>query len=218
MSLINEALKRTRDASYQAASSAPFTPAGYQPVRPSYPVAQKEARRYLTFILLLGIVAAGGALYWMQQTPQTISEPRLTRDTAPTPVSDASSEPHVPAPPPVISSPVVEPATPVVSEDVIVARVMEKLKEEKVYMPPPIESVVPEPPAPIRPTPHPATPPSPPVLVLQGIMVHGASRHALINGQTVCPGDFVEGARLTRIENRSVILRWHDTDLMLRMP
>jgi hypothetical protein len=49
-------------------------------------------------------------------------------------------------------------------------------------------------------------------------MMHGAMRQAIINGQTVQAGDKVDGADVVRIEQRTVVLRWHNADITLRMP
>jgi hypothetical protein len=123
---------------------------------------------------------------------------------------------------PVATVATVKPTEPAVSEDALVARIMERLKDEAATgtVPDkqpsatlsesvPVVAVAPE----VR-----KEPPPPPALGLQAVMVHGTSRQAIINGRGVQVGDSVDGAEVIRIEQRTVVVRWRDEEITLRMP
>jgi hypothetical protein len=66
--------------------------------------------------------------------------------------------------------------------------------------------------------PAPTPLPEPPKLTLQGVMIEGQDREAVINGVSVHVGDNLEGARVTAIDTRSVRLQFGDREIVLRLP
>ena len=207
MSLINEALKRTRDSAYQAAQMSP-------PVAAEYRLESgAKARGPRRVLLVMGVIAAavlaGGIVLavWVVPRIQSVKDSLAPgRD-----LSIAEAKPSTPAKPPapaVDVSPkteVVSPSTPqpVVAappsetkgaEDQIVAKVMERIKAGQ-----------------------PAAPATP-QLVLQGITYASDNRDAMINGVTVHEGEAIEGARVVTIENRRVTLDLNGHEIILRLP
>jgi hypothetical protein len=63
-----------------------------------------------------------------------------------------------------------------------------------------------------------APPLEPPKLTLQGVMIEGQDREAVINGVSVHVGDDLEGARVTAIDTRNVRLQFGDREILLRLP
>jgi len=171
VSLINEALKRTRDASYPAAAPAAQT---YR-MNESRPPVNQGARTILWVTFAVAMLA--GVFMTVVLTRASESQPLLVtpkRSVAP-------------------------PVDPVVAEEKIVAKVVEKMKTEQ----PPVAPVV---------------VPEPLKFVLQGVTSDGSGREALVNGSSVRVGDEIEGARVLAIDVHAVKLQLGDRELVLRMP
>jgi hypothetical protein len=228
MSLINEALKRARDASSQ---SAPMREAPMYEPGMSAPIVVPSSRpQFPVLLLLVGILVTAGLLaVWIQSTRATRPVPtQILAPVAAIPPVQVVPEP-IPAPettPAVASG--VTPQQSADADEVLVTRIMERLKEEQAdeatvavsvadtAKPAPVQSTEPE--AAAIPAPAPVPPAVPPALNLQAVMVHGASRQAIINGRGVQVGDIIDGAELIRIEQRTVAVRWNDQEITLRMP
>jgi len=60
--------------------------------------------------------------------------------------------------------------------------------------------------------------PGAPQLVLQGITCAADNRDAMINGVTVHEGELIEGARVVTIESRRVALNFNGQEIILRLP
>jgi hypothetical protein len=200
MSLINEALKRTRDASYQTGPVRTETGPQYR-IRDSEEGLFHTARSGL-WVTLLVVVMAGvavSAFSLRMTTPSRHLREALSFEAvkdplpSPPPATSAESRP-VPFTPPAVSPRPEPKATPPVTPVVLPAL------EPKVEAPAP-------PPA-----------PEPPKFVLQGITSAPEGREAMVNGYSVREGDELDGARVVAIESRRVKLQFGDREIVLRMP
>lgn len=226
MSLINEALKRARDASCQGPQPSHVGPA-YQPVMTPPSMSTSSTIRHATWLILAGIVIGVATLMlWNRKhSAPLVVAPANANTVAMQPVTPEPVTTDSPAPIPVVATvPVTEPVPAAIAtlpaQDVkpLTVDPVQKIEPAKTD-PLPVAEVV------VTPVPSPATvvvtaplPPPPPTMKLQAVMMHGAMRQAIINGQTVQAGDKVDGADVVRIEQRTVVLRWHNTDITLRMP
>lgn len=216
MSLINEALKRARDASSQVPPPAHGSPA-YQPVMtPPMMTTPSTMRPVVWLVLIIVVVVAAVPMMWNRN----LSKPIAVADNAATPAAAAPPTPGFVALTPPDPAPSAAAAT--VTEPV---HITDRIESD----PMPVVEPLPAPDmssAPvmatqplISPPPPPASPlPPPPAMTLQAVMVHGASRQAIVNGRAVVVGDMVDGAEVVRIEQRTVVFRWHGSDVTLRMP
>jgi hypothetical protein len=189
MSLINEALKRTRDGSHRHGPLPATAPAAYRLAPPPPPRHGPASRRYLALAgLLIATAAAGVAAY--QFFPRRTTAPALTAD-----VQSAEAElvqrlltrsPATPAAPPA------KPPPPAATAPAV-----------------PVE------PAAVKP---PVSPPRElPALSLQGILRGGKFAEAMINGYTYRVGDSVSGATVVGIEDSAVRLELDGREFTLRM-
>jgi hypothetical protein len=204
VSLINEALKRTRDTGYQSAQTSPPATAEYRLE------SVAKARGPKPILLVMGVIGcailAGGIVLavWVVPRIQSVTNSLApgkelsvaeTKSTIPAiqpaPTAGASPKAEVasPATPqPVVTTP---PADTKGTEDQIVAKVMERIKAEQ---------------------------PAEPQLVLQGITYAPDNRDAMINGVTVHEGEVIEGARVVTIDDRRVTLDLNGHEIVLRLP
>jgi hypothetical protein len=198
VSLINEALKRTRDAAYEPAQTSP-------PAATEYRLEiEPKARGSKAVFMVLGVIGAAvlaGVVVlavWVVPRVQGVKD-GLSPDKE-LPAAEAKSP--VPTAHPVSAIEVdstVTPRPPVPApssdsrgtEDQIVAKVMERIKAEQ---------------------------PAGPQLILQGITYASDNRDAMINGVTVHEGEVIEGARVAMIENHRVTLTFNGHDIILRLP
>jgi len=207
VSLINEALKRTRDAAYQSAQTSPPVVAEYRFE------SEAKARGSKKTILVMGVSAAAVIVavivlaVWIVPRIQSVKDGLVpakdvssigakpsTPATHSTPAAEVSPTTEV-ASPSVPQPPVATPSSDTKgAEDQIVAKVMERMKAEQ-----------------------PAVP-ALPQLVLQGITFAADNRDAMINGVTVHEGEEIEGARVVTIENRRVTLTLNGKEIVLRLP
>jgi hypothetical protein len=189
MSLINEALKRTRDTSFQSAANRFDTPSAYR-VNGGTPGSAVASRSgvWATLVIVVIAVAVGTTL-----ATRIIKHARNITDGfgGGLPLSDTTAQAPVastkPAPPP-----------PHASET--------DTKQAEASVEPPA--------APAPPPPQ----PEPPKLVLQGVTSEGSAREAMINGVNVREGDDIEGARVVSIESHRVRLQFDQRDILLRIP
>ena len=194
MSLINEALKRTRDTAYQSAQASP-------PMVPEYQLENRAksegTNRLLVAMGISGVgVLAGiiGLAFWIVPRIQRVEDSfTVDRQVA----IEAAKPTVIPVPVPA-AVPAPAPATPAAeskaSEDQIVAKVMERIKTQQ-----------------------PAAPATP-QLQLQGITYAPDNRDAMINGVTVHEGEVIEGARVVTIDARRVTLDLQGQEIVLRLP
>lgn len=208
MSLINEALKRTRDLSFQRPGTppAPYRP----PPLTAPPASHASSIKWMVSLIAVVVAAVGLAVILYRQSPSLLVWPA---------VNVAQPAPTAPAPPAANS---VDPTTTPVADltQAEAELVAESLKGMQAR-PDPMPLALPEPepispPAPTAtPIPVPA-PRDPPHLVLQGIIRAGAASEALINGMAYRVGDDVEGARILAIETGLVRLDYQGTEIRLR--
>jgi hypothetical protein len=212
MSLINEALKRTRDA-----AANPGAPA---PVSVSYRVQSKVestgtkgnffATILISGVVLVSIIMLGSRIAQRLQRVQDGFASNTDASATDAPVVEAKPIPPVsrpatePAPMPEVSptpaATVTAPAADTkATEDHIVDKLMERIKSE--------QSLVPKAPA-----------DGLPKFVLQGITYAKDGSDAMINDQTVHEGDEIEGARVVTIESRRVKLDFNGREIFLRLP
>jgi hypothetical protein len=123
MSLINEALKRTRDASYQVATPRPVSA---EPYRMSPTSSRRRAVGALGLAVgfggFLAAVILAGAVYYRLKPAPLVTEPPVVQTVAP--------------------------PAPVVDEERLLALAVEKLKAEQAAAPAPVPAPPPPAPAP----------------------------------------------------------------------
>jgi hypothetical protein len=209
MSLINEALKRTQDASCRPVTVSPTAVPSY---RASDRVAASGSKGTLLLtVLIVAIAVAAAVKLTLQLSPrvQTLQN-NLGTGTEATPSvpevkpAESPARPFLKPPPPEkVEAPSAEPSPstsavdPKAGEDELVARVMERIKAEQAAAP---------------------APPEPPKFVLQGITSAKDGSEAMINGLTVREGEEIEGARVAAIDHRTVKLDWNGREIVLRLP
>ncbi len=197
MSLINEALKRTRDASFQAG------PPRLEPA-PQYRIRDTEEGMFSNFrsglwVTLLVVVMAGvavSALSLRMTKPGRHLSEAMSMDAAEDGLPKPKPAPPVGRQPIPFTMPVVSPRP-----------------ERKTT--PAAEPTVPAPPETGA---EPPTAPEPPRFSLQGITIAPEDREAMINGYSVREGDDVDGARVVAIKSRRVKLQFGEREIVLRMP
>jgi hypothetical protein len=198
MSLINEALKRTRDAAYQPVHTPPSSVTGgafREPVRPGGP-----KQGVLVMVLIATLAIAGLSLLGSRIAKGIRAVNNGFASDENGAVAEAKQPVVIPRPTPTVaqSPPQQGPAAPTVdpkaSEDQIVAKVMEKIKAEQ------------------------TTVSTTPQFVLQGITYAADNRDAMINGVTVHEGEAIEGARVVTIDDRRVTLTLNGHEVILRLP
>ncbi len=195
MSLINEALKRTRDTAYQSAQTSPPVAAEYRlesEVKPRGPKSVRLAMGISSAGVLAGII---GLAVWVVPRIQSVKDGLTPGKQVPITEAKPSTPETLPASAATPQSPVATPSSDTKgAEDQIVAKVMERIKAEQ-----------------------PAAP-TLPQLILQGITYAADSRDAMINGVTVHEGEEIEGARVVTIESRRVTLNLNGKGIVLRLP
>ncbi|MCS7048291.1 MAG: hypothetical protein NZ483_03225 [Verrucomicrobiae bacterium] len=205
MSLINEALKRTRDMSFQQPGSppAPYRAPQWTPPRTTQPFSQK----WIITVIAVSIAAALLGIVLNNYRPDLPTKPVVT-GPIPRPVPPDTT------PPTPTGSPTS--ADPAQAEAELVTSLLSEMQTQQKPTPP-------NPPA-SEPVDPPATPTipapihrEPPRLLLQGIIRGGAASEALINGLTYRVGDEVDGARIVAIESGLVLLDFHGTEIRLRL-
>jgi hypothetical protein len=206
MSLINEALKRTRDTSFQDGIPRFKIPEN------NYRVSSVDETAVLTgrsgiWVSLLVLVMAGVTVLVFSLR---VAKPGVRVSEAMN-VQAETSETEVSPAEPARATLVAKP-TPVVIP-VVTPRPERKPADD---LRPDQTAITPEPPAPVPVVVSP--PPEQPKFVLQGITSGPGWREAMINGYALREGDEFDGARVTSVEPRRVKLQAGDREILLRMP
>lgn len=198
MSLINDALKRTKDAQQQN----PPPPSG-PPLKPADPAEAKTASNAKTLLyIMVACVVFGNALLFFAMSGKKSKPAETSKLGAPTPVA---APPTNPAPVAVV------PPAPA-------PEVMENVKREAataVVVPPVIATNPPvEQPVAVAPP----EPPKPAPLKLQSIIFNASRSSAMISGKFVFVGDKVQGYRVTAIDQETVTLIGNGQTNVLSLP
>jgi len=198
MSLINDALKRTKDAQQQ---NPP--PAGGPPLKPVDPAVTKSASNSKSLLyIMVGCVIVGNAFLFLylkdgEKKPAAI-QPGAPANTAPaiTPVSlppaATTPQPVKFAPAPAIAANPTPNAAPVVAATNVTSA-------------PPAVAAQPE-------------PPKPAPLKLQSIIYNPSRPSAMISGKFAFIGDKVQGFRVTAIDQETVTLVGNGQTNVLSLP
>ncbi len=195
MSLINEALKRTRDATYQT-GAAPSDAGDYRAtqVATSSSFGSRTGRIAMLVIALLVVGMVGLVGRRIASPFKTLESGLESAASAPVPAQQVSA----------IQQPQ-RPAAPAISQAEPKPAVNVKAVEDQ-----PVAKA-PQPPAPVA--------PEPPKFVLQGIITGEANaREAMINSYSVHEGEEIGAAKVLSIDARSVRLLVDGHELTLRMP
>ena len=209
MSLINEALKRTRDASIAGAAA----PAAAPSYRVQSGVESSGSKGTLLITVLVATVVIGGIVGLASRvtrhvaglkdgfgpsadaTPAVPETKQAEPSTGPSSTPVQSTKVQAPAAEPTPSTSTVDSKT---GEDQLVARVVEKIKAEQAAAAP--------------------APPEPPKYVLQGITFAKDGGEAMINGLSVREGENIGDARVVAIDRRTVKLDCGGREIVLRLP
>lgn len=193
MSLINDALKRTKDVQQQAAPAA--SGPALRPVDPAQAKTASSARSFL-FIMVAAVVV-GNLLLWLafhekpaNKSAEPMAGEAITTPVAPKPVA-VTPEPTVPEPTPVVPAPA---AVAVVEPEAVPTNAPEAA--------PKVVFVEPE-----RPT----------VLRLQSI-IYGSRPSAMIGGKFLFVGDSIQGHKVIAIAKETVTLVGEGQTNILRLP
>lgn len=199
MSLINEALKRAKEAQQEPPSKKSAKSQRSKAAEPAMrPVEVRQqsgspAVYILSAALILVLLGAVAMLWmWSKSQGQTVAQNSVAKVQPPAPVLPPVAPAATPPPPAAVKAP--EP--PVVEVKPIVS-------------PEPVQVATNEPISP--PTPEPVVPAVPqfPILKLQGIFYNAAKPAVVINGKTYGVGGVVSGARITAIETDKVTVEWN---------
>ena len=215
MSLINEALKRTRDAAANGGTPPPAVA--------SYRIQSKAESsgtkgNFLATILIAGVVLVAVIVLgsriakrvqnvkdgFASDTDAPVVETKPARAvtkpaTEPAPMPEVSPRVEMTSPLAPATTAVAPTADAKATEDQIVSKLMERIKAEQGTAPKTASVDAPK-------------------LVLQGITYAKDGSDAMINNQTVHEGDDIEGARVVTIENRRVKLDFNGHEITLRLP
>ena len=183
MSLINDALKRAKQAQQETPPASP--PLQFRPVEPAQTASSRAPLVLVGFVLaLIIIVALGGLVIWFvsQKSADDLHvAARAVNPTASAVTVDSPVESALPSPPaPIIKAePSLAPAPPTVPVETQTNAVAVVAISE---------------------------PPVPPAPKLQGIAFHPPRPSAVVSGKTVMVGDRVGGFRVLAITRGSVTL------------
>lgn len=214
MSLINDALKRAREAQRHKPPGSPGGP----PLRPVEPRPQRNPGVWLMLVFAV-VVAASSILLW--QWFQQSRQPQIVASRPPSP----AQTPPTPSPaPPVAPSPPIPATANAKPGDVrartsaatILSSVPAEPKRATVAPAPVVQAATNPPPrAPatnesatnaVTSAPAADAPPKPAPLRLQGIIFHPTRPSVVINGKLLFVGDRLSEWRVTAIDSRSVTL------------
>ena len=218
MSLINEALKRTRDASFQSSQPRATTADSYR-ISTDYSHSGTGSHTGLWATVLVVAVAGVGILVFalrVMKPGEQVKNALNVSEMIQAPVaSDTTAARPAVAP---YQAPSVVGRVPTRGEmPVSVAPVVGRVppRGEPVTTAASGDAAYNDAPEPVAP-PAPVVPESP-KFVLQGITSAATWREAMINGYTVREGEEVQGARVVTIETRQVKLQFGDHEILLRM-
>ncbi len=197
MSLVNDALKRAKEAHDRQAGAplrgAPLHAAAAPPASKMWVIA------LLAFVLALA-AAGGGIWYWQkhQSLPffkthtKEAPKPAYTIIIGANPDAKHTPAPATPVAPVPIKTTTIEPPAPA----------------------PKVETV----PAPAPPAPTAPPPTLPFALKLQGILYSATKPAAILNGRTVFVGDVISGMTISSIESDRITITYSNQPIVLRMP
>lgn len=227
MSLINDALKRARQA--QEGQSNPETQARHVPLEPvGRPRRASSLPVWILPALILVCLAGGSVLLWLgwrAKHPTSTPSAGVTAPMTAAVVTTVKPVPPVVAPA-VVAKPKVHVSTNLVTRPVpMVPPPAEPAPEQAksiatAAVPPPAPEPAPTPapvsaaplvsvpavPVPVPPPVEPVVPVVFPALRLQGIFYRLSRPSVSINGKTCYVGDFVEGVKVARIQRESVVV------------
>ena len=201
MSLINEALKRTRDASFQSSQPRATTADSYR-ISTDYSHSGTGSHTGLWATVLVVAVAGVGILVFALRVMKPGEQVKNALNVSEMIQAPVASE-----------APATRPAVAPYQAPSVVGRVPPR--GEPVTTAASGDAAYNDAPEPVAP-PAPVVPESP-KFVLQGITSAATWREAMINGYTVREGEEVQGARVVTIETRQVKLQFGDHEILLRM-
>lgn len=196
MSLINDALRRAKDAQQQAPLPQPDLP--FRPIEP----AQQRTRRGLGLLLpvMLALVACLALLLWQWVRVSNAGVPiEVAARTAPAPVAANTAMPIAPAQAEPPAQPAPLPAPVVAAAETVAADAPNDAadatgagaSEDASTNAAPVAVLAPPQPAPLR---------------LQGIVFHPRRPSAMINGKIVFVGDKIRDFRVLAIDKDTATL------------
>jgi hypothetical protein len=225
MSLVNDALKRAKEAQDKQAGSplrgAPLHTAPPPPASKMWLVA------LVCFVLAIGGAGVGVWYWkthphpqWLQSKPDAPAKPPYTIIIGENP--DAKARPHHAPTTEAPEAPIVTPAAKVVTipaaptpPPVAPVTKTESVPGALVVDKRPALNVLP----PSAPAAVATTPVAPPVaLKLQGILYSATKPAAILNGRTVFVGDVISGITITAIDQDSITITYSNQPTVIRMP
>lgn len=198
MSLINDALKRTKDVQQQTPPAAEGP--ALRPVDPAQAKAGSRAKTFL-FVMVVAVIA-GNVLLWLafqEKSNRKDSKPSITTSTQPTP--------SVPV---VAAAPVAPPVTP--TQETVVATNPPAATPVETAASIPASNATNAPSVPVF-----AEPPKPTVLRLQSI-IYGTRPSAMIAGKFLFVGDSIQGHKVIAIDKETVTLAGNGQTNVLTLP
>ena len=197
MSLINDALKRTKDAQQQ---NPP--PAGGPPLKPADPAVAKSASNSKSLLyVMVGCVIVGNAFLFLYLKDEE-KKPAAIQPAAPA-VAAPTAAPVSPAPATTAPQPAKAAPAPVVAANP--ASAPAPTAETNITSAPPVAAAQPE-------------PPKPAPLKLQSIIYNPSRPSAMISGKFAFIGDKVQGFRVTAIDQETVTLVGSGQTNVLSLP
>lgn len=211
MSLINDALKKAGEGSRRRRRT--LQPAPLTALRPVDRLDRGTAGlKWVGFFLILSFGAAVWLLWRSGDPVRELESVRLTQPAPPVPVT--SSEPPKPAapePPATENSPALTEPEQIRVNTNLVSRLSVGATDSDVPPPPVVADLEPQRPEPVR-----AAAPFPDIR-LQSIIYREGNPMAMINGETVVPGDRVAGVLVFEIRRDSVVLVWGEEQREFRL-
>jgi hypothetical protein len=220
MSLINDALKRARDAERNRPTSAPQPPLA--PV--DTPPRQHPATRWILLILVVIAISLSSLSFWKwahHESATTLTQ-SSSIDSDPAPVPDPALSQEEPFP--LLESPAPGPPPPalVLPEDLEDPAVITNPPSTNL-VPPVVESGLAAPEDDSAAIPIPAPSESTPIAVepelrLQSIIYRLRNPAVVINGQMLSVGDAIAGGNVTDIQRNSVTVQRGESNIVLQLP
>ena len=191
MSLINDALKRAKQAQQQHAPDAPQLRVQFRPVEPSQQVRRSNTGIWIAVVLIAGLIVGFVIRQMSRSNSVSPKEAKAREVVSAKPIAQQQTAPPTPAPAPAPAPPVTHPAP-------------------QLTQPPPSTKPVSEPP-PAQETPAPAPvvtqeEPARPAPKLQAVVYDPKRPSAIISGKSVFKGDRVGDFRVVSITPESVTL------------
>jgi hypothetical protein len=228
MSLINDALKRAKQAQDQAGPPTP-PPLQFRPAEPAPAANRGPGVMLYVVVALVVVILLAGAWYAMHSRSQKPGGSEVVKPVAAANTTPGSRMPDpsasAPAPTPAQVAPPIEPKpagtpSPATPAPVQASAPVKAVSESPVAATTPTVASAPNPASvPIPAATAPPTPPPPPPLPrLQAIVFHPTRPSAIISGKTVFVGDKVGELRVAAIERDSVTLSGGGKTNVLNLP